>query len=295
MGAGAGPRAWRVRNQEPGTEIVGVEQPFDVPLIDLDTGEVLDRALVGTLDLIERDGEGRIVVVDLKTYVGGPSRGSQAGFPQPEGAGPKRALFPLGVRRCLFREAAGGLCPRAVSCDSCRIRRDRLRTGDHGPGRDSGGREARCDALEARALKKRATPLRNRGQLDRALETLDRAIQLLESLRAEPDLTQVLAKEVRAELADTFGMKGGIFRRAGDLDAALTAYSTGREMEIQDGQSTYNLSNVITLSITQKGLSPTDPAIRTDLKRAIEHLETEIAGARSDEWWASRTTTADSP
>jgi putative RecB family exonuclease len=31
------------RNQEPGTEIVGVEQPFDVPLIDLDTGEVLDR------------------------------------------------------------------------------------------------------------------------------------------------------------------------------------------------------------------------------------------------------------
>jgi len=38
-----------------------------VPLIDVDTGEVLDRALVGTLDLIERDGEGRIVVVDLKT------------------------------------------------------------------------------------------------------------------------------------------------------------------------------------------------------------------------------------
>ena len=52
---------------EPGIEIVGVEQPFDVPLIDLDTGEVLDRALVGTLDLIERDAEGRIVVVDLKT------------------------------------------------------------------------------------------------------------------------------------------------------------------------------------------------------------------------------------
>src|SRR5712691_6999257 len=55
------------RNQEPGTEIVGVEQPFDVPLIDLDTGEVLDRALVGTLDLIERDSEGHFAVVDLKT------------------------------------------------------------------------------------------------------------------------------------------------------------------------------------------------------------------------------------
>ena len=54
------------RNQEPRGEIVGVEQLFDVPLIDLDTGEVLDRALVGTLDLIERDAEGRIVVVDLE-------------------------------------------------------------------------------------------------------------------------------------------------------------------------------------------------------------------------------------
>ena len=40
---------------------------FDVPLIDLDTGEVLDRALVGTLDLVQRDASGRLVVADLKT------------------------------------------------------------------------------------------------------------------------------------------------------------------------------------------------------------------------------------
>ncbi|MDO8478141.1 MAG: PD-(D/E)XK nuclease family protein [Candidatus Rokubacteria bacterium] len=53
--------------QEPGTEVVGVEQPFDVPLIDQETGEVLDRALAGTLDLVERDAEGRLVVVDLQT------------------------------------------------------------------------------------------------------------------------------------------------------------------------------------------------------------------------------------
>ena len=55
------------REREPGTEIVAVEQPFDVPLIDQETGEVLDRALVGTLDLLERDAEGGLVVVDLKT------------------------------------------------------------------------------------------------------------------------------------------------------------------------------------------------------------------------------------
>lgn len=55
------------RSQVPGTEVVGVEQAFEVPLIDQETGEVLDRSLVGTLDSLERDAEGRLVVVDLKT------------------------------------------------------------------------------------------------------------------------------------------------------------------------------------------------------------------------------------
>ena len=52
---------------EPGTEVIAVEWLFAVPLIDQDTGEVLDRDLVGTLDLLERDSEGRLAVVDLKT------------------------------------------------------------------------------------------------------------------------------------------------------------------------------------------------------------------------------------
>jgi putative RecB family exonuclease len=54
-------------NQDPAVEILAVEQSFDVPLIELETGEVLDRALVGTLDLVERDNGGRVAVVDLKT------------------------------------------------------------------------------------------------------------------------------------------------------------------------------------------------------------------------------------
>jgi putative RecB family exonuclease len=56
-----------VKEQRSEAEVVGVEQPFDVPLIDQETGEVLDRALVGTLDLVEREADGRLVVVDLKT------------------------------------------------------------------------------------------------------------------------------------------------------------------------------------------------------------------------------------
>ena len=139
---------------------------------------------------------------------------------------------------------------------------------------------------EARALKKKATALRNRGQLPRALETLDEAIRILEPLPADADVSAAVVKEVRAELADTLGMKGGTFRRAGDLDAALAAYTAGREIEVADQQSTYNLANVIALRITHEGRSPEDPAIRADLARAIAHLEAETSGPRSDEWWA---------
>jgi RecB family exonuclease len=49
------------------TAIVAVEAPFAVPLVDQATGEVLDRHLVGTLDLVERAPNGGVVVVDLKT------------------------------------------------------------------------------------------------------------------------------------------------------------------------------------------------------------------------------------
>ena len=51
---------------DPAREIVAVEQPFSVPLVDQDTGDLLDRDLVGTWDLLERDADG-FVVVDLKT------------------------------------------------------------------------------------------------------------------------------------------------------------------------------------------------------------------------------------
>ena len=105
------------RTQEPGTEIVGVEQPFDVPLIDLDTGEVLDRALVGTLDLIERDGDGRIVVVDLKTsarkYTDLTSTLARTRYSQPSVTGPN----PVAPRRARGLSAGGRCGNRAAALD----------------------------------------------------------------------------------------------------------------------------------------------------------------------------------
>jgi RecB family exonuclease len=52
---------------EPTAEVLAVEAPFRLPLIDPETGELLDRDLVGTLERLEKDADGRVVVVDLKT------------------------------------------------------------------------------------------------------------------------------------------------------------------------------------------------------------------------------------
>lgn len=140
---------------------------------------------------------------------------------------------------------------------------------------------------EARVLKSKATALRNRGEFKRALDALDEAIKVLETQRLDYEPMAINEKEVRAELADTHGMKGGIFRRMGKYDDALAAYTMGAGIEERDNLSTtYNRSNLIALSITAKGLAPTDQAIRTHLASVIGHLEIETAGPRSDEWWA---------
>jgi RecB family exonuclease len=52
---------------DPAVTVLAVEEAFRVPLIDAETGEVLDRDLVGSLDRLEQDADGRLTVVDLKT------------------------------------------------------------------------------------------------------------------------------------------------------------------------------------------------------------------------------------
>jgi putative RecB family exonuclease len=53
--------------QDPAVDIVDVQRRLTVPLVDQQTGEVLERELVVVMDLFERDCEGNLVVVDLKT------------------------------------------------------------------------------------------------------------------------------------------------------------------------------------------------------------------------------------
>lgn len=141
--------------------------------------------------------------------------------------------------------------------------------------------------LEAvRALKSKATAERNRGRLDRAQQRLDDATAILKTLLSDGKLADREAQQVRGELADTFGMKGGVFRRMSDLPAALKAYSEGLVLERQVGSSTYNLGNVIALSIAVEGASPEDAKMREYLAQAIKVLENDVHGPRRDEWWA---------
>jgi tetratricopeptide (TPR) repeat protein len=139
---------------------------------------------------------------------------------------------------------------------------------------------------EARDLKEDATASRNLEEYDEAQKTLDEAIALLSSQMEEIGWSALTAKDIRTELADTFGMKGGVFRRSGNIAEALNAYRKGQSLEDIDKESTYNLSNVIALSITADRRSPNDPALRKDIESAIERLERATKGKRKDEWWA---------
>ncbi len=53
--------------------IQAIEEPFNVALLDSDTGQVWDTPLVGRFDLVEADSTGTPVIVDLKTMARRPS------------------------------------------------------------------------------------------------------------------------------------------------------------------------------------------------------------------------------
>ncbi|MFQ5828621.1 MAG: hypothetical protein ACE5JD_05630 [Candidatus Methylomirabilia bacterium] len=96
------------RNQELAAEVVGVEVRFEVPLIDQETGGVLDRPLVGTLSLLARSAEGQFAVVDVKTtaqryialQVAAASPGGRPRTPAATRTGPRSSRRRIPGTRC---------------------------------------------------------------------------------------------------------------------------------------------------------------------------------------------------
>ncbi len=142
---------------------------------------------------------------------------------------------------------------------------------------------------EVRRIKQTATVFRNLKEYQQAIDAFDTAIKELNQLLAEGVLNERDAFEARAEMADTFGMKGGTYRRwqdmSNNLGLALGQYRKGLEIEREQKQSTYNSSNVITLSIALEK-RPLDEKMLQVLDSVVERLEKETRGPRADEFWA---------
>lgn len=136
------------------------------------------------------------------------------------------------------------------------------------------------------ALKQRAVALRNRDKLDAALQVLDQAEERLEALLAEPALDRERRAKLAAELADTHGMKGGVNRRRRRLDEALDEYEAGAVVEGSEATTTYNLGNSIVLSLVLGRATLDDALLRERIDSIVQRLQRQVAGARSDEWWA---------
>ncbi len=139
---------------------------------------------------------------------------------------------------------------------------------------------------EVRSVKLWAIAMRNQGEFDVAMKLLDDARSVLERMVGDPPLDPRLAVDIRIELADTFGMKGGVYRRQGKLHDAYQEYKKGEQFEKVDQQSTYNLSNVIALGVTEERVSPLAPEMRQSIEQAITQLVRKTSGTRTDEWWA---------
>ena len=146
---------------------------------------------------------------------------------------------------------------------------------------------------EAAKLKIRATGLRNRTKLDQALDVLAEAVDHLKRclvrIQGEEAGARSERAKVRIELADTLGMMGGVCRRQGNPSKALAFYEEGLTYEFEDGVSTYNLGNTISLSIIIDKRNPQQEPLASRISTVLEELRAKTNGtdaSRIDEWWA---------
>lgn len=132
-------------------------------------------------------------------------------------------------------------------------------------------------------LKKHIKQLLQRGEVDDALQTLQRAIV-----------------GTAAELADLHGILGGAHRRQGDFVAAASAYDDGFQIDSRYGAVTsYNALNRLVTRIMLAPESLSDPSklkhredlrfidVRNELSELQSRLQSQVEGERRDDFWAA--------
>lgn len=147
----------------------------------------------------------------------------------------------------------------------------------------------------AKLKKEEAKDLREDGDVEGAIETLEDVVTTLERSPLSQRLLSMSApdepyKKLAFHLADCLGMLGGNYRRLDRRAEAQAAFLRGRaieESEKLEVPSSYNLVNAITLPIETDGRISAD--LRAALQRAIAAISRQVIfeERRKDRWaWA---------
>ena len=122
--------------------------------------------------------------------------------------------------------------------------------------------------------------------LDAAIAQLEPILRNLETKKPEQiDQYEVLRFKLARELADCFGMKGGIYRRQGKLEDAEEMYKVGCKYE-EDYKlpDTYNRTNVIVLRLVR---APDDhEELGSIILESRDIVQDQVKGKNKNKWWA---------
>lgn len=150
---------------------------------------------------------------------------------------------------------------------------------------------------EVQSLKGSARANTTFGDYEEALNDLYHAIGRLsyglekigtqESLSIGQDRSSLLR-----QLADCYGMAGGVYRRKATVDRtnlenSIKMYDNGRKLEydtLSDIQNSYNITNAIAVRVIQDAKCLDTQG--TDIQKAITTIQKQVEVKRRDEWWA---------
>ncbi len=150
---------------------------------------------------------------------------------------------------------------------------------------------------EVQSLKGSARANTTFGDYEEALTDLNLAIGQLRSGLQKIDTQETFyigydRSGLLRQLADCYGMAGGVYRRKAkedraNLEKSIRMYDSGRELEYDTScgiQNSYNITNSIAVRIIQNAKCLTTQ--ETEIRKAIRTIQKQVEVKRRDEWWA---------
>lgn len=130
-------------------------------------------------------------------------------------------------------------------------------------------------------LKESALSNRDFEDYGEAIADLEQAVKMLEAQYINLAETHLSKTAYKRQLADCYGMMGGIYRRWRKLDKAVENYDMGLRYEENDS---YNLSNSIVIRLLLNPASLDQQ--RAAIIQAERTVNAQVQSDRSEQWWA---------